>query len=252
VFPVAFAETPEGVTAALSPICGAARDGVGPLLSDQSEDLRQRLIHVEPRRANGFRLTPGLEIAWENFRDVERTLCEILATEDIPLRRRLHIGARLLGALRDRESPRLEEWISEPAVTINPELRAAIHGLLLKVLGWDRPVLRSLPASIPSDLSALESTENRALSGILRDTLFSKSLSYRYDLTSAFNLLVVLYLLALLMQRSAPQRLSGAMWRELGALGVHGLLGSVLHDPVPEGFRQVFGTPEFGLWMLSA
>jgi len=30
-----------------------------------------------------------------------------------------------------------------------------------------------------------------------------------------------------------------AMWRELGSLGVHGLLKSVLHEGVPEGFRKL-------------
>lgn len=252
VFPVAFAQTPQGISAALSPICGAAREGAGPLLSDRPEDLRERLVHVEPRKPDGFRLAPALDIPWENFRDVEQRLCEILAVEEIPLRRRLHVGARLLGALRAQETPELQRWISEPAGTITPELRTAIHGMLRKILGWDRPVLRSLPSSIPAELPDLEIADAATLSGVLRHTLFSKTFSYRYDLTSAFNLLIVLYLLALLMQRASSHSLSGTMWRELGALGVHGLLAAALDDPVPEGFRQIFGTADFGLWMLSA
>lgn len=252
VFPVAFAQTPQGISAALSPLCGAAREGTGPLLSERSEDLRERLIHVDPRKPDGFRLAPGLEISWENFRDTEQRLCEILATQEIPLRRRLHLGARVLGALRAQVAPDLERWISEPALAITPELRTAVHGMLLKILGWDRPVLRSLPTSIPSDLPVAELADADALSRVLRHTLFSKNLSYRYDLTSAFNLLIVLYLLALSMQKSTSHPLSGRMWRELGALGVHGLIAAVLQDPVPDGFRQVFGTAEFGLWMLAA
>jgi hypothetical protein len=31
-----------------------------------------------------------------------------------------------------------------------------------------------------------------------------------------------------------------------------GLLQNVLHDGVPEGFRALFGTSEFGQWMLAA
>jgi hypothetical protein len=71
-------------------------------------------------------------------------------------------------------------------------------------------------------------------------------------LTTAFNFLIVLYLLTLIMQEAATGSLSDPMWRELGSLGVHGLLKSVLHEGVPEGFRTVFGTAESRLWMLRA
>jgi hypothetical protein len=61
-----------------------------------------------------------------------------------------------------------------------------------------------------------------------------------------------LYLLTLVMQEASHGTLSDAMWRELGSLGVHGLLKSVLHEGVPEGFRNLFGTAEFGQWLLVA
>jgi hypothetical protein len=32
---------------------------------------------------------------------------------------------------------------------------------------------------------------------------------------------------------------------------VHGLLKSILHEGVPEGFQKLFGTSEFGLWALA-
>jgi len=54
------------------------------------------------------------------------------------------------------------------------------------------------------------------------------------------------------MQEASHGPLSDAMWRELGSLGVHGLLKSVLHEGVPEGFRNLFGTAEFGQWLLVA
>jgi len=57
-------------------------------------------------------------------------------------------------------------------------------------------------------------------------------------------------LLALVMQAAATP-LSDEMWRELGSMGVHGLLNSMLHEGMPEGFRALLGTADFGLWMLA-
>jgi hypothetical protein len=253
IFPVAFAQTPEGVAVALSPICDSTRHGIGPTLADREDDLRERLIHAEPRRADGFRLSPATEIPWDNFRDVEKALCDILAADDTPMRRRLYVGCRLLGALRDQQPVETERWLGEPMVAITPELRQAIHDMLLKVLGWDRAALRALPRSLPPMLFAAEIREAAILTRILQNTLYCKTYSYVFDLTTAQNFLIVLYLLTLVMQEAAnPHPLDERMWRELGSLGVHGLLKSVLHESVPEGFRQVFGTAEFGMWMLSA
>jgi hypothetical protein len=60
-----------------------------------------------------------------------------------------------------------------------------------------------------------------------------------------------LYLLTIVMQAASSGPLSDVMWQELGSLGVHGLLKNVLHDGVPEGFRAVLGTSEFGQWALA-
>jgi hypothetical protein len=253
IFPVAFAQTPEGIAVALSPICDGARHGVGPELTEREPDLRERLVHAQPRRSDGFRLAPGAEVPWDNFRDVEKALCEILATQDLPMRRRLYLGTRLLGVLRDNEQVQIHRWLTEPMVDITAELRHAIHGMLRRILAWDRSVLRALPPAPPANLFDLEARDPEVLGRLLQNTLFSKTYSYPYDLTSAHNFLVVLYLITLVMQEATlEQRLSERMWRELGSLGVHGLLKSVLHEGVPEGFREVFGTAEFGMWMLSA
>ena len=252
VFPVAFAETPDGIAAALSPICDSTRHGIGPTLADREDDLRERLIHAKPRRADGFRMLPGVQIPWETFRTVEKTLCDVLAANDSPMRRRLYVGSRLLGALRDNEPLQIDRWVSEPMVPITPELRTAIHDMLIKVLTWDRATLRRLPKVIPPELPQREVNEPEVVTRILQNTLFCKVYSYPFDLTTAYNFLIVLYLLTLLMQEAAVGPLEEVMWRELGSLGVHGLLKSVIHDGVPEGFRQLFGTAEFGMWMLSA
>ncbi|MGH8323150.1 MAG: hypothetical protein ACRETD_05020, partial [Steroidobacteraceae bacterium] len=252
VFPFAFAQTPEGIAVSMSPICGASRRGLGVALTDREDDLRERLAQAEPRRADGYRLAPGMEIPWERFRDIEKALCDVLAAQELPMRRRLYVGARLLGALRNSEPIDMNRWLGEAPVDITDELREAIRGMLAKVLGWDRATLRALPQTVPPELATLEMLEHPVIVRILQNTLFCKAYSYPFDLTTAYNFLIVLYLMALIMQAASNGRLSGAMWRELGSLGVHGLLKSVLHEGVPEGFRSVFGTAEFGQWLLVA
>jgi hypothetical protein len=251
VFPFSFARTPEGVSVAMSPICGAARRGIGVAPLHREEDLRERFVQSEARSTDAFRLAPGSEIPWENFRDIEKALCELLVAPEIPLRRRLYMCTRLLGSLRDGEPLDMNRWFNEAAVPITDELRDAIRGMLARVIGWDRAALRALPPTIPPTLADLEANDSTVVVRILQNTLFSKVYSYQFDLTTAFNLLIVLYLLALLMQVCAPQGiLSDVMWQELGSLGVHGLLKYLLHEGVPDGFRATFGTAEFGQWLL--
>ena len=252
VFPFAFAQTPDGIAVSMSPICGASRRGLGVTLADREADLRERLVQAEPRRPDGFRLAPGIDIPWEQFRDTEKVLCEVLAAQELPMRRRLYVGARLMGALRSGEPVDMNGWLAQPAVAISSELREAIRGMLGKVLGWDRATLQALPREVPTDLARLEIMEIPVITRILQNTLFCKTYSYTFDLTTAYNFLIVLYLLALIMQAASKGPLTDAMWRELGSLGVHGLLRSVLHDGVPEGFRALFGTAEFGQWLLVA
>jgi hypothetical protein len=251
VFPFSFARTPEGIAVGLSPVCGSVRMGLGISPSDREEDLRERLVHAQPRDADAYRLAPGVEIPWQRFRDIEKGLCDCLAAADVPMRRRLYVGARLLGALKDSQPIDVSAWLAEPAAPVSGELREAIRGMLVRTLGWERAALRRLPRTIPPDLFSLEVREPAILTQILRNTLFCKVYSYPFDLTTAHNHLIVLYLLALVMQAAAAP-LTQEMWRELGSLGVHGLLRSILHEGMPEGFRALLGTAEFGLWMLAA
>lgn len=251
VFPFSFAYTPDGIDVGLSPVCGSVRLGLGVRPRERVQDLRERLVHAVPRATNTYRLAPGAEISWERFRDIERGLCDCLAAGELPVRRRLYIGARMLGALKANEAILLESWLVESPESISAELREAIHGMLGRIIGWDRAALRSLPRHIPSDLSALEVREASILTQILRNTLYCKVYSYPFDLTTAYNYVIVLYLLTLIMQE-ASMPVSDVMWRELGSIGVHGLLKSMLHEGMPEGFRTLLGTAEFGLWMLAA
>ena len=251
VFPFSFAGTPEGIAVGLSPICASVRLGLGISPHEREADLRERLVHVEPRSTDAYRLAPGMEISWERFRDIEKALCDCLAAGDVPMRRRLYVGARLLGALKQNQPIDLSAWLADRPTEITAELREAIRGMLARIVGWERAALRRLPREIPADLFSLEVQEAAVLSQILRNTLFCKVYSYPFDLTTAHNHLIVLYLLALVMQR-ATTPLSDEMWRELGSMGVHGLLKSMLHDGMPDGFRALLGTADFGAWMLAA
>ncbi len=252
VFPFSFAHTPEGIAVGLSPICGSARLGLGIAPQARLEDLRERLVHAEPRSSEVFRLTPERAIPWEPFRDIEKGLCDCLAAEDLPLRRRLYVGARLLGALAEGSPIEVATWQHEPMPPLRDDLRAAIHGMLARLLTWNRSVLRDLPRDIPADLAQCEISEPAMLTGILRNTLYCKVYSYPLDLTSAHNYLIVLYLLALLMQMASGGPLPPPMWRELGSLGVHGLLKTMLNEGMPENFRTLLGRSEFGVWLLAA
>lgn len=251
VFPFSFARTPEGIAVGLSPICDSVRMGLGISPREREEDLHERLVHSEPRSADAYRLAPGIEIPWERFRDIEKALCDCLAAGDMPMRRRLYVGARLLGALKENQPINLGAWLAEPPVAISAELREAIRGMIARIIGWERSTLRRLPREIPPELFDREVREVGPLAQILRNTLFCKVYSYPFDLTTAHNHLIVLYLLALVMEAYATP-LSQEMWRELGSLGVHGLLGSMLHEGMPEGFRTLLGTSELGTWMLAA
>jgi hypothetical protein len=235
----------------MSPICGAARRGIGVAPLHREEDLRERFVQSEARHAEAFRLAPGVSVPWESFRDIEKALCELLTEEAVPLRRRLYMCTRLLASLRDGEPLDMTRWVGETPVPITDELREALRGMLGRVLAWDRAVLRALPRVVPVTLADLEANDPAVLVRVLQNTLFSKVYSYPFDLTTAFNFVIVLYLVALLMQVASPDgALSDVMWQELGSLGVHGLLKFLLHEGVPDGFRVTFGTAEFGQWLV--
>ncbi len=252
VFPFVFAQTPEGIAVSLSQICGAVRGGLGVSPHAREDDLRERLAQVELVQPERFRLGPAQYIAWEDFRDIEKTLYEILEARTYPLRTRLYLGSRLLRALQNQAPLDPEGWAKESPAAITPELRAHLHDMIGRILLWDRATLRHLAAEPPADLATREIQEEAIIVQILHNTLHAKVYSYPYDLTTAHNFMIVLYLVALSIQAAVPGPLTGPLWQELGSLGVHGLLKSVLHTGVPDGFRVLFGTPEFGEWLLVA
>ena len=251
VFPYSFAKTPEGISVALSPVCASTRQGFGVLPHEREADLRERLAYAQPRSTDTYRLAPDVAVPWSVFKQVEAALCDCLAATDVPMRRRLHVGSRLLGAIVQQQAIETPLWLAEPMAEISPDLRTALRDMLAKILAWDRKALRTLEQSVPATLADLEVTDPAVVARILRNTLYSKVYSYPYDLTTAFNFVVALYLLTLIMQNQAGGKLPPSLWQELGSIGVHGLLKNILHDGVPSGFRAVVGTPEFGQWLLA-
>lgn len=251
IYPYAFAKTPDGIAVALSPVCPSARQGFGLAPLAAEEDLRDRLAQAEPRTTDAYRLDPDRPIDWADFSQLEQALLSCVTASDLSMRQRLRIGARLLRAVRNNEPFRTADWLAEPVPEVTPELRTALRGMLEKILRWDRPVLQGLPPTLPDALFKLELNDAPVFARILQNMLFSKTYSYQYDLTSAFNFAITLYLLALVMQAAASGPLPDVYWQELAALGVHGLLKNMLHDGVPAGFRAVFGTGEFGQWLLA-
>lgn len=251
VFPFRFAWTPDGISAATSSVCPSVRANVGIPIVDRTDDLRERLAFTNPPRPTGFRLTSDREVSWTQFRQIEASICECLDDQAIPLRRRLYRTATILerGGQRRME---IDPWLDNHAVVLLPDLRTKLRELFARVLSIQRPVLQTLGGIVPEDLCERETRFPVTLSQILRNTLFSKVFSYKFDMTTAQNLLVVLYLVALTMEATNGGALSNAMWEELGALGVHGLLGSLLEPPgALSKFRDLLGMPEFGVWLLA-
>src|SRR6185437_6201718 len=101
-----------------SPICGSVRIGLGISPHEREDDLRERLVRAEPRTATAYRLAPGVEIPWERFRDIEKGLCDCLGAADVPMRRRLYVGARLLGALKDNQPVDVNGWLAESPAAV--------------------------------------------------------------------------------------------------------------------------------------
>ncbi len=153
VFPFAFAKTPDGVAVTTSFICGSVRNGLGPLLAERQDHVRERLFLAPIRRSESFRLGPGLEVPWESFRDIETALLDLLDQSDTPLYRRLYAGNRLLDALRRNVAVNLNAWLEEPPGKLTDEYRATLRTYLAKILVWDRLAIKRLAPGISLGVS---------------------------------------------------------------------------------------------------
>lgn len=250
VFPFAFARTPEGVAVTTSLVCGSVRNRLGPSLAERQGDVRERLFLSPVRSPNGFRLAPSLEIPWESFRQIETILLDLLEKPQVPLRQRLYAGNRLLDALRRNEPIDVGAWLEEPPGILADEYRVTLRTYLAKIFAWDRRGFTRLLQGMSLDLHHDRLRDEPVVVDILRNLLFSKVYSYPYDLTTAHNMSILLYVLTGIMQSAFEGPLPDELWQELGALGGHGLLASLLPDSAPQGLKEFLGSSEFGRWAL--
>ena len=250
VFPFGFAKTPEGVAVTTSHICGSVRNGRGPLLSERQDIVSERLFLAKVRTPNGFRLAPGLDIPWETFCHVEEMLLDLLAESHIPLYRRLYVGNRILDALRKNEELEVSAWLEEPPGVLTEDLREEMRTYFARILAWDRLALKRLPQDMSLDLHHERLHDESVVVAILQKLLFSKVYSYPFDLATAHNLAIVLYVLTLALQSVGDGDLTDELWRELASLGGHGLLSSLLPDSAPPNLVAFLGSSEFGQWAL--
>jgi hypothetical protein len=244
-FPFSFAATPEGIAVSASRSCGSVCDGHGATVAERDRDLRQRLAVASLRRASSYRLAPERPVDWPRFRDTEAALRALLARTELPLHERLRRGLRLLAG-HEREGRQ-----EAPPVALDQGLTAALAELLERIMRWDRIALRTLPPTIPRDLRHVDLREPEALASELVALHFSKIYSYEFDLTTAHNFGILLYLLALSWQRALPAGLDALRRRELALLGSHGLLAALLAGDAPAPFRTLLGSVQFGEWALA-
>jgi hypothetical protein len=250
-FPFYFAATPEGVAVTASMTCDSVCESVGPALAEREIDLRRRLAIARLRTTDRYRLAPDRAVTWAVFRDTERLLGALLEREDLALHQRLYLGVRVLEARVQGAGDQLEAWANSSPGKIGADLRRQLADLLERVLRWDRRALHDLPKSVPQDLRHEELQGASRLAAELRNLHFSKVYSYEFDLTTAHNLGIVLYLIALAWQRQFPQGLDALRTRELSLLGSHGLLKSLLLPNAPPAFRALLGSAQFGEWALA-
>ncbi len=141
-------------------------------------------------------------------------------------------------------------WLEEPPGILPDEYRETLRTYLARIFAWDRQGFTRLPKGMSLDLRPDRVRDELVVVDILRNLQFSKAYSYPYDLTTAHNLSILLYVLTGIMQSSIDGPLPDELWRELAALGGHGLLASLLPESAPQELKEFLGSSEFGQWAL--
>lgn len=246
-FPFAFVETPDGVAVSASSLCGSVRDRLGPPLLDRSADLYQRMAIAREAvvRQTAFLLTPGREVPWEEYREAEAALLGYLGRNALPLHRRLWLGSALLAnwAKGFRTVPPELEGVP---IAVAPEAqREAVRVLLFDFLRFF-----GLP-TVPEVARVLGPGQDLRLAAMLRNMLFSKLSAMAFDLTTAHNMGVLLYLLVLHLEAANEGSIGERQWEALGRIFFHGGIHAALQGAEAADYRAMFGDAEFGLWLLS-
>jgi hypothetical protein len=232
LFPFSFAHTPDGLAVAASAICGSARANLGPPLAARAEDLRQRAATspVPPLRTPVYRLAEGRVVSWPRFREAETHILALLSGPG-PLEQRLWDGTWILEGQAPCGSPGPAPADQRDAVRVflAPFLEAA--GCLDQAP--TRPEWRCEAALVP----------------VLKNLMFSKVISFHFDLATSHNLGIVLALVAAHLEArhgTVPEQ----GWQALGRMFMHGAgLGFLLGDDARPS-REMLAAPAFGRWLL--
>ena len=192
-YPLRFTATPDGVAATLAMTCPSARNGLGPALDDDLEDLYERLLAVPelPTREK-HHLAPGVAVPWETFQAAEATLLALLADADTPLVRRLWAGERWLLATLGYEP----EALPSADASYRAPARQLVDQLLKLVAEDAIPSLDLRDADAPAMSPALTTT--------LRNLLFSKHYSFPLDLLTAWRVGMLLAVAAIALEEGTP------------------------------------------------
>ncbi|MDB5097806.1 MAG: hypothetical protein JWM80_2227, partial [Cyanobacteria bacterium RYN_339] len=215
-------------------ICGSARANLGPPLVNRRDDLRQRaaVSPQAPLQTPVYRLANHQVVPWSAFKCAETRLLEVLARPDEPLGQRLWLGTWILEDL-----PPTGEIPSLP-----PDQREAARVFLapfLDAVGCrdqapPAPTWRCEPTLVP----------------VLKNLMFSKVLSFHFDLATSHNLGIMLALTALHAEARygvVPEW----VWHTLGRMFMHGGgMGFLLGDQARDR-RETLATPAFGRWILG-
>lgn len=248
-FPFSFAETPDGVAVSASFVCGTVRANLGAPLSTRSNDLYQRLA-IAPQsvvRPASWRIFAGEPVAWEEYKTAETALVTLLGRAELPLWRRLWLGSVLLTSWRAGARELTPEAEATPVGFAPPQEREAIQALLADFLLCLR--IRHVPDIHRDDPLACSET----LAVMIRHVLFAKILPTAFDLVTAYNLGLVMMLMAWHMEKAWQGQLGDADWEGLSQMFMHGGVLGVLQgdDEGARSRRAMFASPEFGLWLMT-
>jgi hypothetical protein len=251
-FPYRFVETPDGVVAATSFACGTVRANLGPPLPTLVDDIQARLARAGlSHRMGAFRLANGREIEWEAFRALEGSLRDDLGNTDLPLVRRLWLGARRLEAAVFNLPEDVATWEVEAIAphsltdTMQDQRALALH-LFARIDPVLAPVaLRDAPHT------PLEDTERVAR--FLQTVHFSKIFSYPYDLVTAHTMTILLAQMLEILAAPGVGEVPAHVWQQLGTMTLHGAFGvglEAIHEHLPD-LAAALGQPAFALALLS-
>ena len=240
IYPILFQDTPDGVAVATSPSCPSARANVGPPLADRMEDLYGRLAMRRPSVPDAFRLEKGAAPDWPAYQAAEAGLLALLDRTDLPLARRLWLGAAGLDA------GRFDDLDRRPAPTSHdPDgvRRTLLAGLASR---FKLPVPEA-EAWAPRDLDP--DVEAR-LASMFRNQLHAKAHGARHGLRLAHHVNVLGFMLVRwVVARHGATEPPATLYWQVGAALMHGALGTAL-DAQPE-LLEMMTEPGFAAWMLG-